>query len=39
MDKEYPKEFLDKLLPKWICNICKDWFHMPFKNCKCEVKK
>jgi len=27
---------LDTLYPKWNCPICKDWFHMPYKFCKCD---
>ncbi len=23
-------------LTKWTCPICGDWFHMPFKYCKCK---
>lgn len=30
-------EFLDKLYPKYKCPNCKDWFHMPFKYCKCDL--
>lgn len=26
---------LDKLYPKWNCGVCGDWFHMPYKYCKC----
>lgn len=41
--KLFPKksayEDLSKLYPKWNCPKCKDWFHMPFKNCKCETVK
>lgn len=25
-------------LIKWNCPTCKDWFHMPWKYCKCETK-
>ena len=27
---------LEKLYPKWNCPICEDWFHMPYKFCKCD---
>lgn len=30
---------LDKLYPKWNCGTCGDWFHMPYKYCKCEKDK
>jgi hypothetical protein len=29
----------DNLYPKYKCNVCGDWFHMPFKYCKCDMKK
>jgi len=27
------------LYPKWNCNTCGDWFHMPYKFCKCETER
>lgn len=30
---------LNKLYPKWNCPKCKDWFHMPYKYCKCTPKE
>ena len=30
---------LDKLLPKWNCPNCGDWFHMPYKHCMCDFRK
>ena len=29
---------LSKLYPRWKCSICGDWFHMPYKYCKCDKK-
>lgn len=26
---------LKGLYPKYICPVCNDWFHMPWKYCKC----
>lgn len=28
-----------KLYPKYNCPKCSDWFHMPYKYCKCTSKK
>jgi hypothetical protein len=27
---------LEKLYPKYNCPKCGDWFHMPYKFCKCD---
>lgn len=29
---------LSKLYPKYNCPSCGDWFHMPYKYCKCTPK-
>lgn len=26
----------ENLYPKWNCPVCGDWFHMPYKFCKCK---
>lgn len=28
-----------KLGATWNCKTCGDWFHMPYKYCKCDRKK
>jgi len=30
---------LGNLYPKYNCPTCEDWFHMPFKYCKCNKKE
>lgn len=30
---------LEKLLPKWNCPRCGDWFHMPYKFCACNTRR
>jgi len=30
---------LKNLYPKYNCPKCGDWFHMPFKYCKCDTIK
>lgn len=31
----YKNVDLSNLNPKWNCPKCGDWFHMPYKYCKC----
>jgi hypothetical protein len=33
------KTDLSKIYPKYNCPKCGDWFHMPYKYCKCDVRK
>lgn len=28
---------LEKLYPKYRCPKCEDWFHMPWKFCRCAI--
>lgn len=27
---------LENIYPKWNCPNCGDWFHMPYKYCRCD---
>lgn len=27
---------IEGLYPRWNCPVCGDWFHMPYKFCKCK---
>ncbi len=37
--KDEDKDPYRHLYPKWNCNKCGDWFHMPYKFCKCETER
>lgn len=30
---------IKNLYPKWNCGVCGDWFHMPYKYCKCGTSQ
>jgi len=32
------KQKLRELYPKYKCQKCGDWFHMPYKFCKCDER-
>jgi hypothetical protein len=32
-------ELHKNLYPKYNCPKCGDWFHMPYKYCKCDEKE